>query len=131
MSDVSDSSSDWVSGQPWRPQGLDQIASMDRATRAAYERAAEVYTFGVGFQRDGAGRPIETGIGSEHNMSQQAVAALRAEAERKALLKVAAAAAPAATAAVPADAAALQEQIDDLKAQLAALGVTPAAAPAA
>jgi hypothetical protein len=118
--------SDWQAGQAWRPQHHMQIASMDPATRAAYERAAEVNVFGVGFRRDAAGRPIETGIGSEHNMSQQAVAALQIEADRKAALRAAALMTPATD--LPTDAAALQEQIDELKAQLAALGVAPATA---
>jgi hypothetical protein len=128
MSDSNLASSDWQAGQAWRPQGHDQIASMDPATRAAYDRAAEVNVFGVGFKRDAAGRPIETGIGSEHNMSQQAVAVLQIEAERKAALRAAAMAAPALNP-PPADPAALQQQIDDLKAQIAAM--TPATESAA
>jgi hypothetical protein len=126
MSDSYLASSDWLPGQAWRPQGYDQIASMDPATRAAYEHAAETYTYGVGFERDRAGRPIERGIGSEHNQSLQHRAALQAEADRKSMLRLAATA-PATG--LPADPAALQEQIDELKAQLAALGVAPATAP--
>jgi hypothetical protein len=124
MSD--NSNSDWRVGQAWRPQGHDQIMSMDPATRAGYERAAEVNVFGVGFERDRAGKPIERGIGSEHNQSLQHRAALQAEADRKSMLRLAATA-PATG--LPADPAALQEQIDELKAQLAALGVAPATAP--
>jgi hypothetical protein len=128
MSDSNLASSDWQPGQSWRPQHHTQIASMDPATRAAYGRAAEVNVFGVGFKRDAAGRPIETGIGSEHNQSLQHRAALQIEADRKAALRAAALATPATG--LPTDAAALQRQIDELKNQLAALGVAPATASA-
>jgi hypothetical protein len=125
MTDAFAAESDWQAGQPWRPQGLDQIASMDPATRRAYEAVAEENVFGRGFQRDAAGRPIETGIGSPANRSAQHLAALQAEAERRAALRAAALAAPPAGS----DPVALQKQIDELKAQLARLGVGPGEAP--
>jgi hypothetical protein len=126
MSDSNLASSDWVAGQAWRPQGNDQILSMDPATREAYEQSAEANVFGVGFRRDSAGRPIEVGIGSEHNQSLQHRAALQAEAERRVLLKAAIAAAPGSDP----DPVDLQAQIDELKAQLATFKADSATASA-
>jgi hypothetical protein len=120
MSDQNGAESDFKIGQAWRPQGYDQISSMDPATRAAYERAATINVFG-----NAAG--TETGIGSEHNQGVHHRAALQKEAERKVMLKAAIAAE--AKFAISPDPAALQTQIDELKAQLAAIGAAPATAP--
>jgi hypothetical protein len=75
---------DWFHGQ-WRAQSDEQIANMTPDVRRLYDEAAAVNVFGVGYQRDASGRPIETGRGSPGNMTASAKAALaKFEAERQA-----------------------------------------------
>jgi hypothetical protein len=81
---------DWVVGNPWKPQGPDQLMAMPPDVRAAYESAAATYTFGVGFKRDENGVPIEMGIGSPGNTTAQSRAALAKFEAETARLKAAA-----------------------------------------
>jgi hypothetical protein len=90
MEDNHNSLSDWRPGMLWRPQGADQINAMSPEVRAAYEMAQEKNVFGETFERDAKGRPIERGIGSKHNMTANAKAALMRDDERQALLRSAA-----------------------------------------
>jgi hypothetical protein len=78
--DFDNSLSDWRPGEQWRPQGPEQVNTMDPAAREAYEEAARRYIFGQNYRRDAQGRPLEDGIGSPNNMTFQAKAA-RAKAE--------------------------------------------------
>jgi hypothetical protein len=90
MEDDHNSLADWRPGMPWRPQGAEQISSMSPEVRASYEAAQEKNVFGETFERDAKGRPIERGIGSKHNMTSNAKAALKRDDERQALLRAAA-----------------------------------------
>lgn len=80
------STHDWAGG-PWRPQSREQVAGMPPNIRAAYERAARIYTFGVGHAVDGKGRPIEQGIGAPGHETPSSRAALEKAEGEKALLR--------------------------------------------
>jgi hypothetical protein len=95
-----------------------------------YDQAQERLVFGANFRRDSRGNPIEDGIGSPGRETRQHLAALEKEKELINRLKAEARLAAEVPAAdLPPDPAALQRQIDDLKAQIAAM--TPATEPAA
>jgi hypothetical protein len=89
MADDHNSLSDWQPGTQWRPQGPAQVNSMPPDARAAYELAQEKAVFGEFVQHDAKGRPIEVGIGSKARMTSSAVAALKKDQERQAMLRTA------------------------------------------
>ena len=78
---------DWQPGQPWRPQGAEQIASMPADVRRQYDHAARIYTFGADHKVDGKGRPIEQGIGAPGHETPSSRAALEKAEGEKALLR--------------------------------------------
>jgi hypothetical protein len=80
----------WIPGRPWGPLGADEIAELHPVHREEYLRRQAENVFGVDFKTDRNGKPVETGIGSEHNMTIQARQALELEAARKAELRQAA-----------------------------------------
>jgi hypothetical protein len=54
----------------------DELSIMSPEAIAAWRREEEVNVFGVGFRRDRNGRPIEQGLGSPANPTEQSFRAL-------------------------------------------------------
>ena len=70
-----------VSGEKLSHRAAQAEASGNRALaeqlRAEAEQQALTDVFGVGFRRDKHGNPIEQGIGSDSNITEQHIAAVR------------------------------------------------------